>query len=247
MNPFCAELIGTALLILLGNGVVSNALLTKTKANGASNWLLITMGWALAVFVGVLVAGPYSGAHLNPAVTIGLAIANKFPWNSVPTFMLAQFLGALLGAIAIWFFYKDHFNQTKDAEAKLACFSTGPSIKNKLSNLLSETIGTLVLLMGIFYIKGADLRVESYRMPIGLGSLDALPIFLLVLSIGISLGGTTGFAINPFRDLAPRIVHFLVPISNKGKSNWSYAWIPVLGPMIGAALSALLYLYLIKG
>lgn len=241
MTPFLAEFIGTALLILLGNGVVANVVLTGTKGNGGG-WIVITTAWALAVFVGVVVSAPYSGAHLNPAVTIALAISGKFEWAQVPSYMLAQMLGAMLGSLLVWVKYKDHFLVTDDKGLKLAVFSTGPSIRNTFSNLTSEIIGSFVLLFVIFYFTTAE--IVDTKTPVGLGSLGAIPVMFLVWAIGLSLGGTTGYAINPVRDLGPRIMHSILPISGKGSSDWPYSWIPVIGPMIGASLAAFLYLAL---
>lgn len=241
MSPFTAELIGTMFLILLGAGVVANVILKGTKGN-AGGWMVITTGWALAVFVGVVVAGPYSGAHLNPAVSIGLAIAGKFEWSEVPMYIGAQVAGAMLGAFLAWCIYKDHFNETSDPDTVLAVFSTGPAIRNTTFNLLSEIIGTFVLLFVVFYFTEAEIRQP--KSPIGLGSLGALPVAFLVWAIGLSLGGTTGYAINPARDLGPRIVHALLPIKHKGSSNWKYAWVPVIGPIIGATIAALLFILL---
>lgn len=241
MHPLIAELLGTLLLILLGDGVVANVVLSDTKGNN-SGWIVITTAWGLAVFTGVIVAGPYSGAHLNPAVTLAMAIAGKFAWGSVLPYIAAQMLGAMLGALLVWLVYRDHFNRTADAGTIRAVFCTAPAIRNNSSNLLSEVIGTFVLLFTIFYITGAE--ITPSKTPVGLGSVGALPVALLVWVIGLSLGGTTGYAINPARDLAPRIMHALLPISNKGDSDWSYAWIPVLGPVLGAAIAALLFLAL---
>lgn len=238
MTPFLAEFLGTALLILLGNGVVANVVLNKTKGNGGG-WIAITTAWALAVFVGVVVAGPYSGAHLNPAVTIALAIAGKFEWAMVPSYMLAQLLGAMTGALFVWLKYIDHFKATDDKGLKLAAFSTGPAIKNTTANLFSEIIGSFVLLFVIFYITSAE--ITDTKTPVGLGSIGAIPVMFLVWAIGLSLGGTTGYAINPVRDLGPRIMHAILPVWEKGSSEWSYSWIPVLGPIIGASLAAVLY------
>ena len=241
MTPFLAEFIGTALVILLGNGVVANVVLTGTKGNGGG-WMVITTAWALAVFVGVVVSAPYSGAHLNPAVTFALAISGKFEWAQVPIYMLAQLLGAMLGSLLVWVKYKDHFLVTDDKGLKLAVFSTGPAIRNTFSNLTSEIIGSFVLLFVIFYFTTAE--IAATKTPVGLGSLGAIPVMFLVWAIGLSLGGTTGYAINPVRDLGPRIMHSILPISGKGSSDWSYSWIPVVGPMIGASLAAVLYLAL---
>jgi len=241
MSQFTAEIIGTMFLILLGNGVVANVVLNGTKGN-SSGWIVITTGWALGVFTGVVIAGPYSGAHLNPAVTIGLAIAGKFSWADVPMFVAAQFIGAMLGAFFVWLMYKDHFTKTDDPGLKAAVFCTSPAIRNTTSNLFSEIIGTFVLIFVIFYFTNAEWGPE--KTPIGLGSLGAVPVTFLVWAIGLSLGGTTGYAINPARDLGPRIMHAILPIPEKGNGDWGYAWIPVAGPILGAALAAGLYLIL---
>ena len=241
MSPFIAELIGTMLLILLGDGVVANVLLNDTKGNNGG-WMVITTAWGLAVFVGVTVAGPYSGAHLNPAVTIGLAIAGKFAWASVLPYIAAQLIGAGMGAFLVWVMYKDHFNRNNDPGAMLACFCTGPAIRNYTSNITSEIIGAFVLVFTVFYITGAE--ITPTKVPVGLGSVGAVPVAFLVWVIGLSLGGTTGYAINPARDLAPRIIHALVPIKGKGSSDWSYAWVPIAGPVIGAAIAAFIYMQL---
>lgn len=241
MTPFIAELLGTMLMILLGNGVVANVLLNDTKGNN-SGWMVITTAWGLAVFVGVTVAGPYSGAHFNPAITIGLAIAGKFPWSSVLPYIVAQFIGAFIGAFLVWIMYYDHYKRTNSPDSILATFSTGPAVRNYVSNISSEIIGAFVLFFTIMYITGAE--ITPSKTPVGLGSVGALPVALLVWVIGLSLGGTTGYAINPVRDLGPRIMHAILPIKGKGTSDWKYAWIPVLGPIVGCALAALLYLNL---
>ncbi|RNI34780.1 aquaporin family protein [Hanamia caeni] len=241
MSPFTAELIGTMILILLGNGVVANVVLQNTKGNGGG-WMVITTGWALAVFAGVVVAGPYSGAHLNPAVTIGLAIAGKFSWAQVPAFIVAQLLGAMIGTFLVWIMYKDHFKITEDPILKAASFYTIPAIRNRRLNFISELLGTFVLLIAVFYITNGEIGKE--KTPIGLGSIGAIPVTFIVWAIGLSLGGTTGYAINPARDLGPRIVHALLPIKNKIKTDWKYAWIPIIGPIVGAAIAAGLYLIL---
>lgn len=241
MTPFMAELIGTMLLILLGDGVVANVLLNDTKGNN-SGWIVITTAWGLAVFVGITVAGPYSGAHLNPAVTIGLAIAGKFPWASVMSYITAQMLGAFIGAFLVWLMYFDHFKRTNDPGSVLAVFCTGPAVRNYVSNIASEIIGSFVLIFVVFYVTGAE--ITPSKTPIGLGSVGALPVAFLVWVIGLSLGGTTGYAINPARDLGPRIIHAILPIKSKGTSDWAYAWIPVIGPIVGAAIAALIYLQL---
>jgi len=241
MSEFTAELIGTMFLILLGNGVVANSVLKGTKGN-SGGWMVITTGWALAVFVGVVIASPFSGAHLNPAVTLGLAVAGKFAWSKVLIYIVAQIIGSILGALLVWIVYRDHFNSTADPDTQLAVFSTSPAIKNSLFNLLSEIIGTFVLIFVLFYFTNAEFGDQ--KTPIGLGSLGALPVAFLVWAIGLSLGGTTGYAINPARDLGPRIAHAFLPIKDKGNSNWKYAWIPIAGPFIGAIIAAVLYLVL---
>ena len=245
MSILVAEIIGTMLIIILGNGVVANVVLNGTKGNN-SGWIVITTGWALAVFVGVVVAGPFSGAHLNPAVTVGLATAGMLSWELVPEYVAGEMIGAMLGALIVWVFYKDHFKATEDEGGKLACFSTGPAIKNTFSNLTSEIIGTFVLVFVIFYLAGPSLDIlgeVDARAIIGLGSIGAVPVAFLVWVIGLSLGGTTGYAINPARDLGPRIMHAILPV--KGSSDWGYSWIPVVGPIIGAVIAALLYVALV--
>lgn len=231
MTPFIAELIGTSILITLGLSVVANVVLDGTKGNNAG-LIVIAFGWAVAVFVGVFISADISGAHLNPAVTIALAVAGKFSWNEVPSYLLAQFLGAFCGSILTWLAYKDHFDTTKHPENILAVFSTGPAIRNGYSNLLTETIATFVFMMAILFIHKGDVK---------LGALDALPVALLVLGVGLSMGGPTGYAINPARDLGPRIIHAILPIPAKGHSDWKYAWIPVAGPILGATLAAILF------
>ena len=214
--------------------------LEKTKSNDLG-WMVITTAWGFAVFVGVSVAGPYSGAHLNPAVSIGLAVAGKFAWNLVFEYVVAQFIGAMLGAFFVWVFYRDHFKATEDGELKKAVFCTSPAIRNFSSNLISEIIGCFVLVFVVLYFTGAALNNIDTTTPIGLGSLGAMPVAILVWVIGLSLGGTTGYAINPARDLSPRIMHAILPIPRKGDSDWGYAWVPVLGPIIGGVLAALLF------
>jgi len=231
MSPFLAEIIGTAFLILLGDGVVANVVLNKTKGNNGG-WIVITFGWCVAVFVGVYVSAAQSGAHLNPAVSIALAAAGKFDWSNVPLYIAGQFAGAMIGAILVWIAYNKHFDETTDADTKLAVFCNSPAIKNTVFNLATEIIGTFALVFGIFFITGADA---------GLRSLDALPVALLVLGIGLSLGGPTGYAINPARDLGPRIMHSILPIKNKRDSDWGYSWIPVIGPVAGGLIAALVY------
>jgi glycerol uptake facilitator protein len=238
MTAFLAELIGTSALVLMGNGVVANVVLTGTKGNNGG-WIVITTGWALAVYVGVVIATPFSGAHLNPAVTIAMATAGKLPWSSVLPYIIAQMLGALIGSFLVWVMYRDHFNRTMDSATQLAAFSTGPAIRDNIPNLVSELIGTFVLVFTVFFITGGE--ITEGHTHVGLGSIGALPVMFLVWSIGLSLGGTTGYAINPARDLGPRIMHFLLPMKNKKDSDWGYAWIPVLGPILGGVLAALVY------
>ncbi|WP_302983693.1 MIP/aquaporin family protein [uncultured Muribaculum sp.] len=230
------EFLGTFVLILLGCGVVACVSLKKSKGEGGG-WIVVTLAWGLAVFCGVLIAGPYSGAHLNPAVSLGLAVAGKFPWYSVGPFVVAQVLGAMAGAFSVWVFYKDHFDATDIPEAKLGVFATTPAIKNLRRNMVSEIIGTFVLVIVVLFI-GDDANASE----VGLGSVGALPVALLVVAIGMSLGGTTGYAINPARDLGPRIVHSLLPMKGKGSSRWDYGFVPVLGPLIGGSLAAVAYL-----
>ncbi len=239
MTPFLAEFLGTCLLIILGDGVVANVILPKSKGQNGG-WIVITLGWGLAVFVGVFVAASISGAHINPAVTIGLATAGAFSWSLVPGYLLAQFLGAGLGAVLVWLHYRPHFELSEDAPAIRDVFCTSPAVRDTPSNLISEIIGTFVLVLGVFFLAGAQIGDEE----VTLGSLDALPVALLVVGIGLSLGGTTGYAINPARDLSPRLVHAILPIRNKGGSDWRYAWIPVVGPLVGAVLAALVFVAL---
>jgi len=238
MTPFLAEFIGTAMLVLLGNGVVANVVLTDTKGQN-SGLIVITTGWAMAVYVGVWIANPYSGSHLNPAVTLAMAMAGKLAWSLVLTYISAQLMGAMTGAGLVWLVYRDHFNRTLQPDLQLAAFSTSPAIRSPISNVISEIIGTFVLIFTVFYFTGAEMTDSKAK--IGLGSLGALPVAFLVWSIGLSLGGTTGYAINPARDLGPRIMHALLPIKNKKGSDWGYAWIPVFGPIIGGLLAAWLF------
>lgn len=236
MQAYIAELIGTMILIILGDGVVANVVLSKTKGNSAG-WIVITTGWAMAVFVGVFVTGWISGAHINPAVTVGLAVAGNFPWADVPGYIIAQLIGAFIGAIIVWLAYFQHFGETADPGGKLAVFSTGPAIRNTVWNLVTEIIGTFMLMFGVFGIRGAVMGTQV----IDLGALGAIPVAFLVWGIGLSLGGPTGYAINPARDLGPRIAHAILPIPGKGSSDWGYSWIPVVGPIIGAVIAALLW------
>lgn len=221
------EFIGTAILILFGAGVCANVNLKKALGN-SSGWIVITFGWGFAVFVAAFISGPFSGAHLNPAVTIGLAIAGKFE-GSIIGYSIAQLLGAFVGATIVYLMYKPHFDAEENPGAKLGTFATGPAIKDLFSNFFSEVVGTFALVFGILYSAGA-----------GFGG--PLPVGLLIVAIGLSLGGTTGYAINPARDLGPRIAHAVLPIKGKGDSNWGYAWLPVVAPLVGASIAALLYL-----
>ena len=244
MTPFIAEVIGMMLLILIGNGVVANVALDKTKGNDGG-FLLVNFAWGLSVYAAVVVAGPYSGAHLNPAVTIGLAIAGKFAWASVLPYIAAQAIGATIGCILYVTMYRDHYLATKDLDAKLSTFCTSPAIRNPLPNLASEIIGTFVLLMGVFFITNPELSMpDGKEAMIGLGSVGALPIALFITVIGMGLGGTTGYAINPVRDLVPRFMHGILPIGERRDSDWGYAWIPIAGPLLGAAIAAGLYMAL---
>lgn len=241
MTPFIAELIGTFLLILLGCGVNANVSLAKTYGNG-SGWIVVTTGWAFAVYVGVVVSAPFSGAHLNPAVTAGLAASGEFLWSDVPLYILAQFIGAMLGAFFVWIGNKDHFNITSDGNTIRGVFCNTPAIPNTPINLFNEIVGTFVLVFTVLYFSEAT--ISDTNTPIGLGSLGALPVAILVWAIGLSLGGTTGYAINPARDLGPRIIHAMVPIKSKGSNGWSYSWIPVIGPILGGLVAAGLFLVL---
>lgn len=223
------EFLGTALLVLLGNGVVANALLKGTKGHG-SGTLFINTGWFLAVFIAATITGRVSGAHLNPAVTLGLALKGAMPMGDVAGYMAAQLVGGIVGAILVWMFYYDHFQQTEDEGLILASFSTGPAIRNPITNFFSEAVGTCVLLLAIFGSGDA-----------GISNIATYFVAATVWGIGISLGGTTGYAINPARDLGPRIAHAFLPIKNKGASDWSYSWVPVFGPLVGAALAVGIY------
>jgi glycerol uptake facilitator protein len=231
MGPFAAELLGTALLVFLGNGAVANVVLNRTKGE-SSGWIVITAGWGLAVFVSVLCVATASGAHINPAVTLGMALAGTFRWESVPAYVAAQMLGAFCGATLVWLHYRPHFSLTDDADAKLSAFCTAPAVRDLPANLISETLATAVLVLAVLLMA---------KPSASLGALDALPVGLVVFAIGLSLGGTTGYAINPARDLGPRIAHWLLPVHRKRDSDWSYAWIPVVGPMLGAVLAAMVF------
>lgn len=236
MTIFIAELIGTALLLLLGNGVVANALLDKTKGNTEENWVLISIGWGFAVFVGVFFAASSSGAHINPAVTFSFAIKGLITWSEATVYWGAQFLGAAIGSTLVWILYKPHYDITTDEGKIQGTFCTSPAIDKPIFNLISEIIGTFVLVFVGYFILSAKVGDTDAS----LGALDALPIAFVVLVIGMGLGGPTGYAINPARDLGPRIMHALLPIPNKGGNNWGYAWVPIVGPLIGGALAAFL-------
>jgi glycerol uptake facilitator protein len=242
MNPTIAEFIGTAILIILGNGVVANVVLARTKGNN-SGWIVITAGWGLGAFVGVFCAQRFSGAHINPAVTLAMAAAGKFAWAKVPGYLVAQMLGAMAGGATVFLFYREHFKATEDAGAKLACFCTAPNIRNVAQAFFCEVVGTFLLVLPVFLITDASVTLPGAagavtQAPIGLGALGALPVALLVFAIGLSLGGTTGYAINPARDLGPRIAHALLPVPGKHGSDWAYAWVPVAGPVVGGLLAA---------
>jgi glycerol uptake facilitator protein len=231
MTPFMGEFIGTGMLILLGQTVVSNVVLAKTKGHN-SGWIVISFGWGMAVFVGVYCSAAASKAHLNPAVTLAFAVLGKISWQLVPIYIAAQLLGAMAGSLVAWLCFRPHFSPTADADAKLAVFCTTPAIRSYGDNLMAEVIATFVLILGVLFIAAPSSS---------LGALDALPVGLLVLAIGLGPGGATGYAINPARDLGPRIMHALLPVAGKRDSDWSYAWIPVLGPLLGSLLAVLVY------
>ena len=228
MDIFLAETIGTGILIILGDGVVAGVLLTRSKAQNAG-WIVITMGWGLAVAIAVYAVAAVSGAHINPAVTLAVAINGGIEWSDVPVYLGGQFLGAFIGAVLVWLHYLPHWEVTEDPGLKLAVFSTGPAIRNTTANLMSEIIGTFVLVFGVLAIGGPSAPITP------------LVVGFLVVAIGLSLGGPTGYAINPARDLGPRIAHAVLPIAGKGSSDWEYSWIPVAGPLIGGAIGAVVY------
>ncbi|WP_226036276.1 MIP/aquaporin family protein [Aquibacillus saliphilus] len=230
MSEFLAELIGTMIVVIFGGGVVAGVVLKKSKAEGAG-WIVITLGWGLAVTMAVYAVGQFSGAHVNPAVTLGFASVGDFPWSKVPLYVTAQLVGAFIGGVIVFLNYLPHWKETKDTSAKLAVFSTEPAVRSPFSNLISELIGTFVLVMGLMFI-GANEFTEG---------LNPLIVGALIVAIGMSLGGTTGYAINPARDLGPRIVHALLPIPGKGGSDWGYSWIPVVGPIFGGVYGAVFY------
>ena len=230
MTPFWGEVIGTMILIMFGAGIGAGNSLKGSFSNNAG-WIVVTIAWGLGVTMGVFAVGSFSGAHLNPAVTIAFAITGDFPWADVPGYIVAQLIGAMLGAMLVFFHYLPHWKVTEDPAAKLGVFSTSPAIPHTFSNVLSEMIGTFVLVLGLLFI-GANEFSEG---------LNPFAVGLLIVGIGMAFGGTTGYAINPARDLGPRIAHFLLPIPGKGKSNWGYAWVPVVGPIAGGALGAVFY------
>lgn len=238
MEQYLFEFIGTALLVLLGDGVCAGVTLNKSKAQGAG-WIVITLAWGFAVMVGVLVAGPVSGAHLNPAVTLGLAISGSFPWASVFGYIVAQMLGGFVGACLVYAFYKDHYDATADQPgAILGTFCTGPGIRNYGRNFLSEVIATFVLVFVIIALATSGNAFQVAGVSAQTGSIGSFPVTCVIMAIGMSLGGTTGYALNPARDLSPRLAHALLPIKGKGGSDWAYSWIPVAGPIAGAAIAA---------
>lgn len=239
-SGYFAELVGTALLILFGNGVVANVSLARTSGKD-SGWIVITAGWGLAVFIGAFCSAKYSGAHLNPAVTLAMAMAGKLELGRVVGYIVAQMLGAIIGSTLVFCYYREHFKATEDADAKLACFCTSPSIPNNAQAFFCEMLGTFCLILPIFLMVDPTVELAAGGAKIGLGTLGLVPVALLVFAIGLSLGGTTGYAINPARDLGPRIAHMLLPIPGKRDSNWRYAWVPVFGPLLGAALAALVH------
>lgn len=230
MTPFWGEVVGTMILIVFGAGIGAGSTLNRSFAKDAG-WITITIAWGLAVVLGVFAVGSISGAHLNPAVTVALAINGNFAWGDVPGYILAQMIGAIIGATLVFLHYLPHWKATDDPGAKLGIFSTSPAIPHTVSNLLSEIIGTFILVLGLLFI-GANQFTEG---------LNPFAVGLLIVAIGMSLGGTTGYAINPARDLGPRIAHFLLPIPGKGGSNWGYAWVPVVGPLLGGSLGAVFY------
>lgn len=229
------EFIGTAILVLFGDGVVASNILKKSKGENGG-WVVVTIAWGLAVMLGVFISGPYSGAHLNPAVTLGLAAAGTFSWSLVVPYIVAQMLGGFMGAVLVYLYYKDHYDATDDPAAKLATFCTAPAIRNYGRNLFSEIVGTFMLVFVIL-----ALSIDGNTSEVGMGALGAFPVAMLIIALGMSLGGTTGYAINPARDLAPRIAHAILPIEGKGSNDWEYSWVPVVGPIIGGFIAAALY------
>ena len=244
-NPYIAEFIGTAILLFLGNGIVANVSLNKTKASKQMTpWVLITTAWGLAVFTAAFITGQFSGAHLNPAVTLGLAFAGKFSTELICGYIISQVLGGIFGSWLVYIIYIDHYRDTSDESSVMGTFCTSPAIRNYKNNFFSELMGTFILVFGVLYMVKPNIIIEGTSVEnFGIGSLEALPVGLLVWVIGLSLGGTTGYAINPARDLGPRITYQLIPRKNK-ISDWAYSWIPVLGPLCGGILAGLLFVYL---
>lgn len=244
-NPYIAEFIGTAILLFLGNGIVANVSLNKTKASKQMTpWILITTAWGLAVFTAAFITGQFSGAHLNPAVTIGLAFAGKFSTELICGYIISQLLGGIFGSWLVYIIYIDHYRDTTDESSVMGTFCTSPAIRNYKNNFFSELMGTFVLVFGVLYMAKPNIIIEGTSVEnFGIGALEALPVGLLVWVIGLSLGGTTGYAINPARDLGPRITYQLLPRKNK-ISDWAYSWVPVLGPLCGGALAGLLFVFL---
>jgi len=250
MPPFLAEVLGTMLLVMLGDGVVANVVLNKTKGQN-SGWIVITAGWAFGVAVAVYAVGAFSGAHLNPAVTLAMAQAGKFAWSDVGGYVLAQLAGGVAGGSLVFLFYREHFKATEDGGAKLACFCTAPNLRNLSQAFFCETVGTFLLVLPVFLMTDAKVKLPTAAGPaseviIGLGTLGALPVGLLVFAIGLSLGGTTGYAINPARDFGPRLAHAFLPIPGKRDSDWGYAWVPVVAPLVGGFLAACVHSLLIR-
>jgi glycerol uptake facilitator protein len=242
MNPYLAEFLGTAILVIFGNGVVANVVLARTKGNGGG-WIVITAGWAFAVFVGAFCAAPFSGAHLNPAVTFAMAAAGKLAAGKVPGYLLAQMAGGFVGGALVFLYYREHFKVSDNPDGKLACFCTAPNIRNLPQAFFCEVMGTFLLVLPVFLMTDPTLKLPSAgggagEVPVGLGTLGVLPVALLVFGIGLSLGGTTGYAINPARDLGPRLAHAFLPVPGKRDSDWGYAWVPVAGPIVGGLLAA---------
>ena len=241
MNPFVAEFIGTCILMVLGAGVVANVSLKNTAGEKDPKWILITIAWGFAVFVGVFISGEFSGAHLNPAVSVGLAMVKKFDWTLVPMYVFAQTLGAMFGSWLNYQLYYDHFQATSDENTIRGCFCTAPMIKNTPRNLFSEIYGTFFLVFAIFFIAKPSLQIEGVnQIQYGIGALDALPVGILVWVIGMSLGGTTGYAINPARDFGPRLVYAIIR-RKQNNANWGYAWIPVVGPLVGGVFAGIVF------
>jgi glycerol uptake facilitator protein len=237
MNPYLAEFVGTALLVLFGDGVVAGVVLNKSKAQNGG-WIVVTTGWALGVAMAVYTVGTISGAHINPAVTVGLAVVGKFAWGQVGGYLAAQILGALTGAVLVWLAYLAHWEGTSDQASKLGIFCTIPAIRRPSMNLITEIIGTFALMFGV-------MALSAYK-PSAQSGLTPLLVGILVAGIGLSLGGPTGYAINPARDFGPRLAHALLPIAGKGGSDWAYSWVPIVGPLAGGILGAVTYTALFK-